>query len=97
MCIRDRNYGLGLDHATFKGQPGYGHSGGGIGAGCQLYYFFLLLTSDAADERSCVDLGCGPVLKKKKKHKEAHHATQSTQRRNDYIESSQQYSKRHTR
>ena len=32
-------YGLGLDHATFKGQPGYGHSGGGIGAGCQLYYF----------------------------------------------------------
>lgn len=33
------NYGLGLDHAIFRGQPAYGHSGGGIGAGCQLYYF----------------------------------------------------------
>jgi D-alanyl-D-alanine carboxypeptidase len=32
-------YGLGLDHATFDEKIGYGHSGGGIGAGCQLYYF----------------------------------------------------------
>jgi D-alanyl-D-alanine carboxypeptidase len=32
-------YGLGLAHATFKGHVAYGHSGGGIGAGCQLYYF----------------------------------------------------------
>lgn len=32
-------YGLGLDHATFLGQTAYGHSGGGIGAGCQLYFF----------------------------------------------------------
>jgi D-alanyl-D-alanine carboxypeptidase len=32
-------YGLGLDYATFNGKIGYGHSGGGIGAGCQLYYF----------------------------------------------------------
>jgi len=32
-------YGLGLDHATFVGYTGYGHSGGGLGAGCQLYYF----------------------------------------------------------
>jgi D-alanyl-D-alanine carboxypeptidase len=32
-------YGLGLDHATFQGHNAYGHSGGGIGAGCQLYYF----------------------------------------------------------
>jgi len=32
-------YGLGLDIATFAGQTAYGHSGGGIGAGCQLYYF----------------------------------------------------------
>jgi D-alanyl-D-alanine carboxypeptidase len=32
-------YGLGLDYATFLGHPAYGHSGGGIGAGCQLYYF----------------------------------------------------------
>jgi D-alanyl-D-alanine carboxypeptidase len=32
-------YGLGLDYALFKGKVAYGHSGGGIGAGCQLYYF----------------------------------------------------------
>lgn len=32
-------YGLGLDYATFQGAVAYGHSGGGIGAGCQLYYF----------------------------------------------------------
>jgi D-alanyl-D-alanine carboxypeptidase len=32
-------YGLGLDYALFHKQVAYGHSGGGIGAGCQLYYF----------------------------------------------------------
>lgn len=32
-------YGLGLDIATFAEQTAYGHSGGGLGAGCQLYYF----------------------------------------------------------
>jgi len=32
-------YGLGLDHSMFVGHKAYGHSGGGIGAGCQLYYF----------------------------------------------------------
>lgn len=32
-------YGLGLDHSELVGHFGYGHSGGGIGAGCQLYYF----------------------------------------------------------
>ncbi|MEO0340554.1 MAG: serine hydrolase, partial [Bacteroidota bacterium] len=32
-------YGLGLDYAKFAGKIAYGHSGGGIGAGCQLYYF----------------------------------------------------------
>jgi D-alanyl-D-alanine carboxypeptidase len=32
-------YGLGLAHLTIQGQTGYGHSGGGIGAGCELYYF----------------------------------------------------------
>jgi D-alanyl-D-alanine carboxypeptidase len=32
-------YGLGLDHAAFAGHKAYGHSGGGIGAGCQLYFF----------------------------------------------------------
>lgn len=32
-------YGLGLDYTEINGHPGYGHSGGGIGAGCELYYF----------------------------------------------------------
>ena len=32
-------YGLGLDYARFHGAVALGHSGGGIGAGCQLYYF----------------------------------------------------------
>ncbi|WP_228450882.1 serine hydrolase domain-containing protein [Chryseolinea soli] len=32
-------YGLGLDYGKFDGHTGYGHSGGGLGAGCQLYYF----------------------------------------------------------
>jgi D-alanyl-D-alanine carboxypeptidase len=31
-------YGLGLDHAMIGNMEGWGHSGGGIGAGCQLYY-----------------------------------------------------------
>ena len=32
-------YGLGLDYTIINGQAAYGHSGGGIGAGSELYYF----------------------------------------------------------
>ncbi|WP_051947423.1 serine hydrolase [Muricauda sp. MAR_2010_75] len=32
-------YGLGLGHGEVNGHPYYGHSGGGIGAGCELRYF----------------------------------------------------------
>jgi D-alanyl-D-alanine carboxypeptidase len=32
-------YGLGLDYTLFQDEVAYGHSGGGIGAGCNLYYF----------------------------------------------------------
>lgn len=35
----NERYGLGLARASMVGQTGYGHSGGGIGAGCELYYF----------------------------------------------------------
>lgn len=35
----NERYGLGLARATMLGNTGYGHSGGGIGAGCELYYF----------------------------------------------------------
>lgn len=41
--VNDKNgnptYGMGLDYATFLDEVGYGHSGGGLGAGCNLYYF----------------------------------------------------------
>lgn len=32
-------YGLGLGHHVINGYENFGHSGGGIGAGCELYYF----------------------------------------------------------
>ena len=32
-------YGLGLDYSLFQNEIAYGHSGGGLGTGCQLYYF----------------------------------------------------------
>jgi D-alanyl-D-alanine carboxypeptidase len=32
-------YGSGLDYSLFQGEIAFGHSGGGIGAGCNLYYF----------------------------------------------------------
>ena len=35
----NERYGLGLAHVTVNGVEGFGHSGGGIGAGCELYYF----------------------------------------------------------
>jgi D-alanyl-D-alanine carboxypeptidase len=32
-------YGLGLSYSVIQGHEAFGHSGGGIGAGCELYYF----------------------------------------------------------
>ncbi|MCG8320679.1 MAG: serine hydrolase [Cytophagales bacterium] len=32
-------YGLGLDYEIIEGEIAYGHGGGGLGAGCQLFYF----------------------------------------------------------
>lgn len=32
-------YGLGLDYSEIKNEIAYGHSGGGLGAGSELYYF----------------------------------------------------------
>lgn len=41
--VRDNNneirYGLGLDHSEINNHIAYGHSGGGLGAGSELYYF----------------------------------------------------------
>jgi D-alanyl-D-alanine carboxypeptidase len=43
-------YGLGIHNDPYKGHPEYGHTGGGIGAGCELgylpdsnVYFFVAL------------------------------------------------------
>ena len=66
MCIRDRNQG----HAAFLSETGADrfavleaavvqHHLGAIAPGCLLY------TSDAADERSSVDLGGRRIIKKK--------------------------------
>lgn len=35
----EKLYGLGLVYRMINGFEAYGHSGGGIGAGCELYYF----------------------------------------------------------
>ncbi|WP_296704258.1 serine hydrolase [Algoriphagus sp.] len=35
----EKAYGLGLDYAMIGGEVAFGHSGGGLGAGSQLYYF----------------------------------------------------------
>ncbi|QMU31591.1 beta-lactamase family protein [Adhaeribacter radiodurans] len=32
-------YGLGLEYTTIRNQIAFGHTGGGLGAGCELYYF----------------------------------------------------------
>ena len=67
MCIRDRvdlahlaRHGLGRavhDHRRLERHTTHGNSRGGV---CLLY------TSDAADERSSVDLGGRRIIKKKK-------------------------------
>ena len=77
MCIRDRRPLDGVDGVEFGGHFAqllrthpFAHLGQyaaqarrvGAAGGCLLY------TSDAADERSRVDLGGGRFIKKKKKH-----------------------------
>ena len=69
MCIRDRLEGTGgcgrIHGRGRRGSRPGGPNQGGFDrpGGCLLY------TSDAADERSSVDLGGGRMLKKKKKYK----------------------------
>ena len=67
MCIRDRNRPFGLprshSHLFEKAEKGF--------PGCRVKNregkACLLYTSDAADERSSVDLGGRRIIKKKKK------------------------------
>ena len=68
MCIRDRDifshfgdvFGEGSPFESFFGGSG-GRGGRRVNRGCLLY------TSDAADERSSVDLGGRRIIKKKKR------------------------------
>ena len=62
-------YGLGLDHADFGGKKAFGHSGGGLGAGCQLYfipdnntYFFIGINMGSITESPITD-AAAPILK----------------------------------
>ena len=67
MCIRDS---AGAVHRPGAGHAGRGAAGAdagdGRGAGVALH-LCLLYTSDAADERSSVDLGGRRIIKKKNK------------------------------
>ena len=68
MCIRDRpadqRVGVHREHDLHVGDTSH-HGAQRLADGQE--GFCLLYTSDAADERSSVDLGCRRFLKKKKK------------------------------
>ena len=66
MCIRDRYKGVLLSSKPkFKGSILFRRKNYHIGD-LNLFYICLLYTSDAADERSSVDLGGRRIIKKKK-------------------------------
>ena len=74
MCIRDSPEGAGAGCATRAGalrhrRPEAGHAGV-----AEVLYPCLLYTSDAADERSSVDLGGRRIIKKKKRNTELRRA-----------------------
>ena len=67
MCIRDSVYvaKVGLQ-ASFGGYELYNRANVRLGYDYFAFYPCLLYTSDAADERSSVDLGGRRIIKKKK-------------------------------
>ena len=67
MCIRDRVEGKHQKKWSDKSEKKYRpFSIAERPNGCQSYISCLLYTSDAADERSSVDLGGRRIIKKKK-------------------------------
>ena len=69
MCIRDSDYkaaGLGW---VVVGDENYGEGSSREHAAMEPRWLCLLYTSDAADERSSVDLGGRRIIKKKKNRK----------------------------
>ena len=67
MCIRDRAAAVQLAFLELAeklfGESGHQRT---ANAGCRRRFSCLLYTSDAADERSSVDLGGRRIIKKKK-------------------------------
>ena len=66
MCIRDRiiHESLELDHFLTRGTDSFAEAMTYLPDG-GMYSICLLYTSDAADERSSVDLGGRRIIKKK--------------------------------
>ena len=66
MCIRDRTYIERSDEPQIDTQEASNDSPQNAQASWWYYCVCLLYTSDAADERSSVDLGGRRIIKKKK-------------------------------
>ena len=67
MCIRDRAFYNNAEGVTkLTTETGAGQWGSALAFATAQYGICLLYTSDAADERSSVDLGGRRILKKKK-------------------------------
>ena len=67
MCIRDSGEGPGVDDEAVELAGGLDLRIGHLGELGEVLLVCLLYTSDAADERSSVDLGGRRIIKKKKK------------------------------
>ena len=66
MCIRDRSYPAGIaDGVRAASVCGWRHSNHSLRKAIETVVICLLYTSDAADERSSVDLGGRRIIKKK--------------------------------
>ena len=66
MCIRDRDHYFRTAEGAEARAVGTGGAGDGWFDTLDYFYACLLYTSDAADERSSVDLGGRRFIKKKK-------------------------------
>ena len=70
MCIRDREYAVQVRRKDEAGAPEQDFlDENKLAEGTTYYDLCLLYTSDAADERSSVDLGGRRIIKKKNKIK----------------------------
>ena len=86
MCIRDSRNALADDGrpAHLLSRPVWGHVRR-VAPVSQPHDSCLLYTSDAADERSSVDLGGRRIIKKKRNHDKYVYAVHSTKSIRQYI------------